>query len=252
MVEEITFVSDFDNSQQKYLIQKPRTSLCNGIFVYLHGATNHMEQGFNKDIFDGTFGKLQEFFYKYHYVYVCPEYRGDSWMNEPAESDILFIINSLRRCYQTERVFLMGGSMGGTAALIFSTRHPQLISGVCALCPATNMIALYHRWVHTEYDFLAKGIEIAYQGSPDKRPEEYRKRSSIYFVGTVKTKPVAIIHGDDDKLISVEHSRNFVKESIRQGVRIFYQEIRYGDHDSPVNWALIEKVLLWFEFIQAQ
>jgi dipeptidyl aminopeptidase/acylaminoacyl peptidase len=208
MIEEITFVSDFDGSKQKYLIQKPLTSLCN----------------------------------------VCPEYRGDSWMNEPAESDVIFIINSLRRCFQTERVFLMGGSMGGTGALIFSTRHPELISGVCALCPATDMITLYNNWIHTEYNFLAKGIETAYQGSPEKRPEEFRKRSSIYYVEKLKEKPVAIIHGDDDWLISVEHSRNFVKRSVKSGIRIFYHEIRYGNHDSPLyDFSLIEKVLLWFE-----
>ncbi|HQL65658.1 MAG TPA: hypothetical protein PLS78_07365, partial [bacterium] len=85
-VEEVIFVSPFDGLTQSYLIKKPQGSICYCIAICLHGATNHQHQGMDRNIFNGTFGYIQDYFQKNNYVYVCPEYRGDSWMNNAAEA----------------------------------------------------------------------------------------------------------------------------------------------------------------------
>lgn len=244
-IEKLNFVSDFDKTSQPYLIMKPENPIPDGIVIYLHGATNHMEQGFNTTIFNGTFSRLQNLLYKKNYIYVCPEYRGDSWMNEAAESDIVQLVNILKKNFKTQKVYIMGGSMGGTSSLIFSTRHPELVSGVLAMCPATDMERLYNDWSKDNYKNLAYGIEIAYGGKPLTRENEYKNRSSIKHIEKLKNKPVAIIHGDKDALISVEHSRLFVKEAKKKNVKIFYYEIKNGDHDSPVkDFAILKTALL--------
>lgn len=180
-----------------------------------------------------------------NYVYVCPEYRGDSWMNEAAESDIVQLIILLKENFKTKRFYIIGGSMGGTSCLIFSTRHPKLISGVLAMCPATDMEKLYSQWSKGIYKNLAYGIELAYGGNPSTRKDEYKARSSIKHIEKLKNKPVAIIHSDNDALISVEHSRLFVKEARKKKVKIFYYEIKDGDHDSPVkDFPILKKALL--------
>ncbi|MCM8788534.1 MAG: alpha/beta hydrolase-fold protein, partial [Candidatus Omnitrophica bacterium] len=151
---DVSFNSTFDGTRQTYLMQKPRNSKCAGIFIYLHGATKHQEQGFNREIFNGTFARLRDFLYKKNYVYVCPEYRGDSWMNEPAEQDLKQIIVSLKEKFNTGNTYIMGGSMGGTGSLIFAARNSQLVSGVLALCPATDMTELYCSRINSDKDFL--------------------------------------------------------------------------------------------------
>jgi len=247
-VNEVIFVSPFDGLKQSYLIKKPKSSIYHGIAICLHGATNHQCQGMDRNIFNGTFGHIQDYFEKNNYVYVCPEYRGDSWMNNAAESDIFYLINRLKSEFKTGNVILMGGSMGGTSALIFSTRHPDIVSGVFAMCPATDMEKLYYQWIFGNQKHLAYGIEIAYGGTPEHKKIEYAKRSSIKHIKKLKNKPVAIIHGNSDNLISVEHSRSFVKKAEKTGIKIFYQEIEHGDHDSPVKqFSFIEKALLWIE-----
>ena len=249
-IEQITFVSGFDGTEQTYLIRKPASFQYQGIVIFLHGATNHQEQGLNRQIFNGTFGKLQDYFMGKNYVYVCPEYRGDSWMNQEAEYDLRFLIEQLTKDFRTSRVLLMGGSMGGTSSLIFATRNPHLVSSCLALCPATDMKKLYYFWHGTERDFLAKTIEIAYGGTPEKRSEQYKERSGIYFVEKLRSMPVAIIHGDMDMVIPVEHSREFVEKAKQTGVRIFYQEIKGGDHDSPImDFAIVKKAIDWLEFV---
>ncbi len=249
-VEEITFVSHFDGSKQRYLIRKSEYFACNGIAIYLHGATNHQQQGFDRNIFNGTFGHIQEYFEKNKYTYVCPEYRADSWMNKAAELDMVQLISNLKTEFKTNRIILMGGSMGGTSCLIFTTRHPELVSGVLAMCPATDMEKLYYEWVGGDQNqkHLAYGIELAYGGPPESIKIEYTGRSSIKHINALKNNPIAIIHGDSDQVIPVEHSRKFVKESEKKGVKIFYQEIRNGNHDSPVmQFSFIKKALLWLE-----
>ncbi len=156
------------------------------------------------------------------------------------------LIGLLKKEFETEKVFMAGGSMGGTSSLIFSAKNPDLISGILALCPATDMRKLYYQWRASAKDFLAGTIEFAYGGTPETIPEEYEKRSVINYVEVLHSKPVAITHGDADNLIDVEHSRSFVIKASDCGVKVFYHEIKDGDHDSPVkDFGVVERPLLW-------
>lgn len=247
-INEGIFVSPFDGSKQSYLIRRSEHPMCRGIAIFLHGATHHKQQGFDRSVFNGTFGCIQEYFEKNKYTYVCPEYRSDSWMSKVAESDRVHFINNLKTEFKTNNVILVGGSMGGTSCLIFSTRHPEIISGVLAMCPATDMEKLYYEWTEGNQKYLAYGIERAYGGTPLCIKTEYRRRLSIRHIRALKNKPVALIHGDSDILISVEQSRIFVKEAKKKGVKIFYQEIGKGDHDFPIRqFTFVRKALSWLE-----
>lgn len=251
--EEINFISEFDRTSQKYLIMKSKEIPARGIVIFLHGATHHCQQGFDSLIFNGSFARIKNFLYQRNYVYVSPEYRGDSWMNQAAEYDLRQLIGILNSDFRTDRTFVIGGSMGGTASLIFSCRNNHLVSGVLALCPATDMKKLYFQWAGTGRDFLARTIESAYGGTPETNPYEYEKRSVINHIECFRGKNVAIIHGTADDLIPVSHSRNFVRKAINSGIRIFYQEIKNGDHDSPIkDYTIVEKALLWLMFSQEQ
>jgi dipeptidyl aminopeptidase/acylaminoacyl peptidase len=248
-MEKRIFISGYDRTIQEYLLEAPRAIPAGGILIYLHGATNHLDQGMNEEIFGGAFKFLKSWAKSRNFVYVCPEYRGDSWMNDAAQQDIALLLSLLREEFFAHRIIIVGGSMGGTSALIFAARWPGLLKGVIALCPATDMAVLYRVWENGSgiQPDLARGIKSAYGGDPGDMPEKYRALSSINSVEKLARVPLYLIHGDADALISVEHSRNLIGKLVLHNADFQFEIIPGGDHDSPVAPEHLKKALAWIE-----
>lgn len=232
------FVSSVDQTTQTYLLDLPE-GVAAGLLVYLHGATNHQEQGMTEGIYHDSFGFLRRWVRAHSWAYLCPEYRGDSWMNAAAEGDLDWLIEDVCRRAGTHEVLLMGGSMGGTAALIYACRHPRQLAGVLALCPATDMVDRH------KLAPLRAGIEAAYGGDPQTRPVVYQERSSIHHAAALASLPVFIAHGQADQTIPVRHSRDMTAELERLGGSVRYVEIPGGDHDAPARPTYIAQGLAW-------
>ena len=145
-------------------------------------------------------------------------------MGPAAEADVADIIKELRARYNPGKVLLTGGSMGGTSALIFAARNAALIDGVYALCPATDTAEIFPSFSD---QFLK-----SYGGSPTEVPEVYRERSSRHYADELSGLPVAIIHGDEDALLPVSHSRILVESLRTQNARLQYVEIEGCGHDA--------------------
>jgi hypothetical protein len=125
-------------------------------------------------------------------VVVSPDYRArTSWMGPKAEQDVLQIIEEIRKLYRAERIFIAGGSMGGTGALIFTALHPEAVAGVCALNPTANLV---------EYPNFQDAIQASYGGTKTAIPEEYRARSPELWPDRF-TMPVAVTTGGKDQLV---------------------------------------------------
>ena len=58
--------------------------------------------------------------------------------------------------------------------------------------------------------------------------------------------PELVVHGDDDKTVSVEQSRKMVAAAKAQGVEIKYVEIAGGDHTSAASRTFTD-VFDWFD-----
>ena len=166
---------------------------------------------------------------------MSPENRGNSWMCAAAEADLEEQLAVLRARFRTSRTIIAGGSMGGAAALIYASHHPDTVDGVVALCPATDMRELHRDMSSREeliFRHLARSIEVAYGGTPEQVPEEYAYRSPVCQVSRL-TMPVVVRHGDADPILSPEHPRRLVAALRAQGTPVIYDEIPGGDHDAP-------------------
>jgi dipeptidyl aminopeptidase/acylaminoacyl peptidase len=229
------FESSFDGSTQSFLEkdfgpdERGATRL---VFVYLHGASSHQEQGMTAGIYGGTFERWAAELAGRRAVYICPEYRGNSWMGPAAEADLLDILNVVNQRFPGRRLIFAGGSMGGTSALIFASRHPEKLDGVIALCPATDPALMFH--VFPDH-FLE-----SYGGSPDDVPKVFLDRKSRTRVDALSSLPLVIVHGSSDAIIGVEHSRILVSKLQESGAPYHYTEIPEGDHDSPLQAPLSE------------
>jgi len=234
-IEQHEIESSFDGSTQSFLEkdfgpdERGATRL---VFVYLHGALSHQEQGMTAGIYEGTFERWAAELAGRRAVYICPEYRGNSWMGPAAETDLLDILNVVNQRFPGRRLILAGGSMGGTSALIFASRHPEKVDGVIALCPATDPALMFH--VFPDH-FLE-----SYGGSPEEVAEVFGERTSRTRVDALSSLPLAIVHGSSDAIIGVEHSRILVSQLQECGARYHYTEIPGGDHDSPLQVPLFE------------
>jgi predicted esterase len=160
------------------------------LLIALHGHGSDRWQFVKQE--RGECKASRDFAAKHDLIYVSPDYRAKtSWMGPKAESDVVQIILDLRKQHHIGRVFLCGGSMGGTSALAFTALHPELIHGVAAMNGTANFL---------EYTEFQDAISESFGGSKVTIPNEYKKRSAEYWPERF-TMPVALSTGGQDKLV---------------------------------------------------
>lgn len=229
-IREESLVSPADNTRQTWLtveFGQPSPGSAPVLVAYLHGALCHQEQGMTAGIFHNAFGRLAAWMQRRPTVYLCPEYRGNSWMGPAAERDLVEILRQAKSHWRPASTLLIGGSMGGTSALIFAARHPECVNGVLAFCPATDPAEMFARF--------PDHFRESYGGSPEEVPEVYRERTTRWAADRLANLPLAIVHGTADDLIPVEHSRRLVTELRRRNARLRYVEMPRGGHNSPLE-----------------
>lgn len=239
-IEEKIFTASHDGTRQTYLVKDFRPSPQDDaplLVVYLHGATFHQDQGMTAGIFQNAFTRLAQELTSRQAVYICPEYRGNSWMSAAAQSDLLDILHLAKKQYRPQKTILTGGSMGGTSTLIFATKHAGLLDGALALCPATDVAEMFPRFPD---HFLS-----AYGGSPEEIPEEFHSRSSRYHAQNLVRLPLSIVHGTHDETIPIHHARLLLERLQPQHQRLSYTELEDGDHNAPIHIEFGEH----FEFL---
>ena len=129
---------------------------------------------------------------KFGLILVSPDYRArTSWMGPTAEADVVQIIAELKQRHRIGRVFLAGGSMGGTAVLTFTALHPELVAGVCSLNGTANLV---------EYENFQDARTVSFGGTKSEKPDEYCKRSAEFFPDQF-TMPVAFTTGGKDESV---------------------------------------------------
>ena len=112
--KSVEYVSGVDGFRDRYFLHDAgRGSDC---LVYLHGHGSDGSQLFTREdikvnlpLIDGLGLSV-----------VSPDLRGNSWMCPAAVADLAEILNSCREKYGWKRFVFLGGSMGGTGALIFA------------------------------------------------------------------------------------------------------------------------------------
>jgi pimeloyl-ACP methyl ester carboxylesterase len=191
--EDVIFQARNDGSQQRYATLLPPNfdnTKPHDVLIALHGHGSDRWQ-FIADT-RSECRAVRDVAARFGMVVVSPDYRArTSWMGPQAEQDVLQIIEEIRKVYRPERIFVAGGSMGGTGALIFTALHPESVAGVCALNPTANLM---------EYPNFEDAIQTSYGGTKSAVPDEYRKRSPELWPDRF-TMPVAVTTGGKDQLV---------------------------------------------------
>ncbi|MEO6740030.1 MAG: alpha/beta fold hydrolase, partial [Chthoniobacteraceae bacterium] len=207
---DIAFKASIDGTEQRYVELLPSgfdAAASHDVVLAFHGHGSDRWQ-FIRDA-RGECRGVRDVAAKFGVIVVSPDYRAKtSWMGPKAEVDVVQIIAELKQRHKVGRVFLAGGSMGGTAVLTFTASHPELVAGVCSLNGIANLI---------EYEKFQDARTESFGGSKTDVPEEYKKRSAELWPEKF-TMPVAFTTGGKDELVPPQSVLRLV-EKLKQAKR---------------------------------
>lgn len=121
---------------------------------------------------------------------------GKNYTPQVGREDVRSVIDRIKKDYNidTSQIFVMGDCEGGRKALLLVECDPDLYSGI------------------------AVGSPITLSG--------YDSYAPINFVENLYNVPIVILHGEDDRVSSVENSRQFVAEALAYGYSPKYIETK--------------------------
>jgi predicted esterase len=155
----------------------------------------HGMGGDENSMFDAYGGQLKHEAERLGFVVVCPKGRDTASMYRgSAEQDVMDVIAEARRDYSVDpdRIYLMGHSMGGYGTWSVAMAHPDVFAAIGPISGGGDASGM---------------VKIA-------RIPEY------------------VVHGDDDRTVSVTQSRTMVAAGKKAGADITYVEVPGGSHVS--------------------
>ena len=222
------YVSEVDLTIQPYSLTIPRAYdpvVPWPLVVNLHGhGWFRPFQGHPAAGYEGAFG-------------LAPTGRGATDYRELGELDVLRCIAEVKRDFRIDenRVYIRGGSMGGTGAWHLGTHHADQFAGIQPICGNADNQAWTLRW----------GWNRRFPGRFDDIREWIQEgHTSRAFARNLLNLPAAVVHGSGDTIVPPEHSRNMVAELRALGAPARYWEVPGKGHGGLPD-AIVEDGLGW-------
>lgn len=224
---DVVFKARVDGSEQRFVELLPDHFDADKVYhvlIALHGHGSDRWQ-FIRDN-RGECKGARDVATKHSMIFVSPDYRAKtSWMGPRAEADLVQIIGELRNRHKVGKVYLTGGSMGGTGALTFTALHPGLISGVCSLNGTANLL---------EYEKFQDAISASFGGTKIQVPDEYKNRSAEFWPDKF-TMPVACTTGGKDDVVPPQSVLRLLQQLKKDGRRVFSLHRENGGHSTSYD-----------------
>jgi pimeloyl-ACP methyl ester carboxylesterase len=222
------YVSSVDGTIQPYSVTIPKAydpAVPWPLIVDLHGhGWFRPFQGHPAPGYDGAFG-------------LAPTGRGATDYRELGELDVLRCIAEVKRDFRIDddRVYIRGGSMGGTGAWYLGTHYADQFAGILPICGNSDNQAWTLRWGwNREFPGRFDDLRNWIQDSHSSRP----------FAANLRNLPTFVIHGSGDVIVPPEHSRETVAELRRLGAPVEYRECPNKGHGG-LPGHMIEEGLAW-------
>ena len=199
-VFEIKYPSKADNSKQPALYYKPLESASlRPLLVGLHTWSGDYKQGSSAVYANWCIEKKWNFI---HPNFRGPNRRPEATGSELAVQDILSAVDYAKKngAVDERRIYLVGASGGGYAALLMAGRAPELWAGVSAWVPISDL-AKWHAETTKRKLKYAREIELSIGGKPlpgTKAAAEAKKRSAITCLARAKGMALDINAGIND------------------------------------------------------
>ena len=130
-----------------------------------------------------------------------------------------------------DRVCIVGGSYGGYVALVAAYKTPERFRCAVSFAGITDISMTNTRMLNFDFGALRFGRI--------QRGDEARANSPLYHVDDISI-PLLIVHGDVDRSVMVEQSRDFVAALIKSDKPHRYIEQANGDHHLSIQSHRLE------------
>ncbi|GKU84805.1 S9 family peptidase [Niallia sp. NCCP-28] len=181
------------------------------------------------------------------FIVFAPFYRGnqggegnEDFAGEDRQ-DAITAFFLLKKHPKVNQVHVFGFSRGGVMALMVGVNCPA--ASIVTWGGVSNMFLTYQ-----ERKDLRRMMKRVIGGTPNKYPEEYQKRTPLFFLEQMSS-PTLIIHGMQDKNVSIEHSyqlENRLKETGKEVETWYFPE--YTHYFPPkINRKVVENLTQWMK-----
>jgi pimeloyl-ACP methyl ester carboxylesterase len=231
----LAYIDDIDNAPQfcrSYLPLNYDAAKKWPLVVYLHGYNGDNPEYYNWWSADKRHDAVCD---RHGVIFIEPHGRGNTQYLGIGDRDVLKCIEMAKQRFSVDadRVYLMGGSMGGFGTWNVATRHPELFAAINPIYGGGD----YH--VFTSKESLAK--------LSDWEVFLNDKSSSTAQLEALLNLPVLVTHGDQDQSVNVNLSRYIVRMLQRWGYDVRYIEVPGKGHtelglwDETISWLLQHK-----------
>ena len=219
------------------------------------------------DVHGGPHSVFYDAFYPIHqvaatngYIVVAPNPRGSSTYGEKFATavhgdwgggdylDVMAALGeALKRPYMDEsRVVLHGSSYGGYLAS-WAVGHTDRFSAAVIAAPVTNLVSFYGT-----SDIGVNFSEVQFAGGPQEHMSWYIRHSPLTYAQNVST-PILLIHGEDDRRVSIEQSEQYFVALKRAGKNVEFMRLPETGHGifrakhPEIREEYFHRMLVWFE-----
>ncbi|MEI6437239.1 MAG: alpha/beta fold hydrolase [Candidatus Omnitrophota bacterium] len=188
----------------------------------------HYEGGFKKAVIlaHGFFNNKDAYLFKEiakalanHFDVVAFDFRGHgkssglfTWTSREC-ADLQAVIAYVKNCGY-EGIGLMGFSLGAAISLIEAAQNPDVKAVIAVSAPYDLWKIDYHFWKPGMLDDLKLNLGYKAKGKGVRPGHPFGpKIAPLDIVAKIAPRPVLFIHGDDDWLINVRHSRTLFEKA---------------------------------------
>jgi dipeptidyl aminopeptidase/acylaminoacyl peptidase len=233
----ITYISN--GLKVKGLLAEPKLEKAADAFLYLRGGI--------KGVGMVRPARIAQFAQEGFRVF-APFYRGnqggegnEDFAGDDRE-DAFAAFQLLKNLPEVKNIHVFGFSRGGVMALLTGIQFPEAAT-VVSWGGVTDMVLTYQ-----ERTDLRRMMKRVIGGTPEKYPDRYKYRTPLFELEKL-TAPVLIIHGVNDRNVSVEHSYLLEKrlKALGKPVECWYF-LEFTHYFPPsVNRKIVEDLTKWMK-----
>lgn len=224
--------SDTDGSPQPFLVEVPPNYSSEKkwpLLVYLHGYDGSVDMISKWD----TTRALARDAHELGYLVVAPHGRSETDFLNMGEADVLQAVREVRHYYNIDddRIYLIGGSMGGYGALNLAFHYPYLWAAVAAFTASTDMMV---------FGGLQRRELIGF------RRWHYMWNNPIDLAGNAPHLPVTATYGKADRSIPPAFGEALAEKRSAAGGKYEFSALEGGGHGVGNSGPAYRQALEWF------